>query len=219
MGAEPTAFGISEYVPKLSAASVVRVTAVAVICAVVSIVFCRTMKAVREVLANAIENKYIRAAAGGLIVLALTIILQTSDYNGAGMSVIERAMYDGKASPVAFLLKIIFTAITIGAGFKGGEIVPTMFIGSTLGCVISPIIGLPPQFGAAIGLSALFCSVINCPIASIFLSLELFGSEGIVLFAVACGISYMLSGSYGLYSSQKIIYSKLHTKYINRHTK
>lgn len=219
MGAEPTRFKIDGFIPKLTAASIARVVIVAVICAFVSIIFCLAMKHVREWLEKAVENKYLRAAAGGLIILALTVILQTNDYNGAGMQVIERALYDGKADAAAFLLKIVFTAVTIGAGFKGGEIVPTMFIGATLGCVVSPIIGLSPQFGAAIGLAALFCSVVNCPAAAIFLSLELFGSEGITLFAAACGVSYMLSGYYGLYSSQKIIYSKLHTKYINRHTK
>lgn len=114
------------------------------------------------------------------------------------------------------MLKILFTAITIGAGFKGGEIVPTMFIGSTFGCAIAPLLGLEPQFGAAVGLIALFCGVVNCPIASIFLSVEMFGTEGLLLFAFACGVSYMLSGYYGLYSSQKIVYSKLSPKYVNK---
>jgi H+/Cl- antiporter ClcA len=219
MGAEPTRFSIAEFVPKLAAASVVRVSALAIVCAIISIFFCTAMKYIHHLFEDGIDNKYIRAALGGAIILALTLILRTTDYNGAGMAVIERALYDGEASPAAFLLKILFTAVTIGAGFKGGEIVPTMFIGATLGCVVSPMIGLSPQFGAAVGLAAMFCSVVNCPAAAIFLSLELFGSEGIVLFAAACGVSYMLSGNYGLYSSQKIIYSKLHTKYINRHTK
>lgn len=219
MGAEPTRFNIARYVPDLTAASVARVAFIAVVCAFVSIIFCLMMKYVRVHLENLIENKYLRAAAGGLFIFLMTALLHTTDYNGAGMQVIERAMYEGKASAAAFILKIIFTAVTIGAGFKGGEIVPTMFIGSTLGCVAAPIVGASPQFGAAIGLAALFCSVVNCPVASIFLSLELFGSEGIVLFAVACGVSYMLSGYYGLYSSQKIVYSKLHTKYINKRAK
>ena len=121
--------------------------------------------------------------------------------------------------PYDFIMKMIFTAVTIGAGYKGGEIVPTMFIGSTLGCTVAPLVGLDPCFGAAVGLAALFCSVVNCPVAAIFLSLELFGSGGVILFAAACGVSYMLSGYYGLYSSQKIVYSKLHTRYINRRTK
>ena len=115
------------------------------------------------------------------------------------------------ASPLAL--------ITIGAGFKGGEIVPTFFIGATFGCVVGHLFGLNPGFAAAIGMIAMFCGVLNCPIASIVLSIELFGSKGFILFAIAAGVSYMLSGYYGLYSSQKIMYSKLKAEYINKDTK
>ncbi|MBR1723992.1 MAG: chloride channel protein [Ruminococcus sp.] len=219
MKAQPTRFDIAGHVPKLGFPSLARVSILAAVCAIVSIFFCVAMKYTHTKLEALIENKYLRAAAGGAVIVLLTLILRTTDYNGAGMQVIERAIYEGKSMPYDFLLKIIFTAITIGAGFKGGEIVPTMFIGATLGCTVSPWLGLDPCFGAAAGIAALFCSVVNCPVAAIFLSLELFGSEGVILFAAACGVSYMLSGYYGLYSSQKIVYSKLHTRYINRRTK
>lgn len=219
MKAEPTRFNISKFVPLLSFGSVVRVCILAAVCAVISIFFCVAMKTANKWFSQFFENKYLRAAVGGAVILALTLLLRTTDYNGAGMNVIENAVLEGNAHPAAFLLKIIFTAVTIGCGFKGGEIVPTMFIGATLGCAFSPLIGLDARFAAAVGIVALFCSVVNCPTASLFLSLELFGSEGIVLFAAACGVSYMLSGYYGLYSSQKIVYSKLHTRYINKRTK
>ena len=130
------------------------------------------------------------------------------------MNIIENAM-NGHAEPFAFLLKMLFTAVTIGFGFKGGEIVPTFFIGSTFGCVIGTLIGLDPGFAAALGLVSLFCGAVNCPIASIFLSIELFGAGGIVYFAVACAVSFALSGYFGLYSSQKIIYSKTKAEFIN----
>ena len=148
----------------------------------------------------------------------LTVVLRTTDYNGAGMDVITNAM-NGQARPEAFILKIIFTAITIAAGFKGGEIVPTFFIGSTFGCVAGSLLGLNPGFGAAIGFVALFCGVVNCPLASIMLALEVFGADSILVFALACGVSFMMSGYYGLYGSQKIVYSKLEAKYINISTK
>lgn len=82
-----------------------------------------------------------------------------------------------------------------------------------------PFWGFDPGFGAAVGLIALFCGVVNSPIASIILSIELFGAQGLVLFAISCGVSFMLSGYYGLYSSQKIMYSKLRAEYINIHAK
>ena len=111
-----------------------------------------------------------------------------------------------------------FTALTIGAGFKGGEIVPTFFIGATFGCALGPVLGLDAGFAAAVGLVALFCAVVNCPLAALALAIELFGGGGLLLFAAACAVSYLLSGYYSLYSGQHIIYSKLRAEYINRTT-
>ena len=91
--------------------------------------------------------------------------------------------------PEAFLLKMIFTSITIGAGFKGGEIVPTLFIGATLGGTLALLVGLSPAFGAAIGIAALFCGVTNCPIATILLSVELFGGESALFCMIAALVS------------------------------
>ena len=151
------------------------------------------------------------------LTLALTLLLGTTDYNGAGMDVISRAL-TGEASGWAWLLKLLFTAVTIGCGFKGGEVVPSFFVGATFGCAVSPLLGLPVGFGAAVGLAAVFCGVTNCPVASTLLAVELFGAEGMLYFALACCLSYMLSGYQGLYSSQTILYSKLKAQFINVHT-
>lgn len=134
------------------------------------------------------------------------------------MGVITAAVEEGRARPEAFILKILFTAVTLAAGFKGGEVVPCFFIGATFGCAVAPLVGLSAPFGAALGLVSVFCGATNCPVASIFLSIELFGGQGLLYFALACGVSYMLSGYSGLYSSQTILYSKLKAQYINVHT-
>ena len=134
------------------------------------------------------------------------------------MDIVERAI-GGNAKPEAFLLKFIFPAVTVGAGYKGGEIVPTFFVGATFGCVVGGLIGLDPGFAAAVGLVTLFCGVVNCPLASIFLSIELFGAQAMPLFALAAAVSYLLSGYYGLYSSQKIVYSKLRAELVNINAK
>jgi H+/Cl- antiporter ClcA len=155
---------------------------------------------------------------GGVAVVGLTLLCGTGDYNGAGMNVIAAAVEQGTALPWAFLLKILFTALTLGSGYKGGEVVPAFFVGATFGCAAAPLLGLPAGFGAAVGLVSVFCGAVNCPVASIFLSVELFGSGGILYFAMACGFSYMLSGYNGLYSSQTIVYSKLKAQYINVRT-
>ena len=169
-------------------------------------------------MAKRIPNPWVRAVTGGCAVIVLTLLCRTTDYNGAGMSVITAAVEQGTARPEAFLLKILFTAVTLAAGFKGGEVVPSFFIGATFGCAAAPLLGLPAGFGAALGLVSVFCGATNCPVASIFLAIELFGGDGVLYFALACGVSYMLSGYNGLYSSQTILYSKLKAQYINVHT-
>ena len=113
-------------------------------------------------------------------------------------------------------MKIIFTAFTLGAGYKGGEIVPAFFTGATFGNFASRIIGLNSSFGTGIGLVCLFCGVTNCPLTSMILSVELFGSRGLPFFAAACATSYMLSGYIGLYSEQKIVYSKTKAEFIDK---
>lgn len=219
MGLPPTVFKIGSEIPRLSLSSVTQVGVLSALCALVSILFCVTMKHSHDLFRVHVKNTYLRILIGSAILIAMTLIVGTRDYNGAGGDVISAAIETGEAAYPAFVLKIIFTAVSIGSGFKGGEIVPTFFIGSTFGCVCAPLVGADPCFGAAIGLVAMFCAVVNCPVASVFLSFELFGGQATVLFAVACGVSYMLSGYYGLYSSQKIMYSKLKPEYININAK
>ena len=213
----PINFAINN-VPNFSLPIILKAIVIAMVSAVVSILFCVTLHKTENKMSDLVANPYKRIFVGGLIVVILTVLFRTNDYNGAGMDIIQKA-FRGEVVPYAFLLKILFTAITIGAGFKGGEIVPTFFVGATLGCFLGNLLGIPQGLGAAIGLVSLFCGVVNTPIASIFLSIELFGEMGLVYFAIAVGVSYMLSGYYGLYSSQKIVYSKLRAEYINKSAK
>ena len=195
-----------------------RVAALGVLCALVSVLFCSVIHLAEHQLKHRIPNPWLRAVLGGLAVIAMTYLVGSGDYNGAGMEVITAAVERGTAHPAAFLLKLLFTAVTLGAGFKGGEVVPSFFVGATFGCVAGPLLGIPAGPAAALGLAAVFCGATNCPIASIFLSIELFGDGGLLYFAIICGISYMLSGYSGLYSSQTILYSKLKAQYINVRT-
>ena len=185
-----------------------KVLVFAILCAVMSIVLCEVLHATEHA-AKRVKNSYLRAVIGGAALIALTLLCGTRDYNGAGGDVIMLALGGTVNSDIAFLWKLVFTAVTIGFGFKGGEIVPTFFIGATFGCVVGPLLGIPAPLAAALGLTGMFCGVVNCPLASIILSIELFGSGALGYFALVCGISYMLSGHFGLYSSQKILFSKL----------
>ena len=105
---------------------------------------------------------------------------------------------------------MLFTSVTLCAGFKGGEIVPTFCIGATFGCVLGGLLGLNAGFAAALGLIGLFCCATNSPLASIVLSIEMFGSTNLYLFAFVCVVCFVLSGNSGLYASQIIQFSKSH---------
>ncbi len=215
-GVEPTRFALAN-MPQITASTLMLTVALAALCAVLSIIFCRAIRRSEKIM-HRIKNEYLRIIIGAAGLIALTKLVGCYDYNGAGMDVIVRAVEGGEAKPFAFLLKIIFTIITISAGFKGGEIVPTLFIGAAFGCVFGNIAGADAGLFAAIGMVAMFCGVLNCPLASIFLSIELFGSSGLLLFVIASGVSYMLSGYSGLYSSQKIMSSKIRARYVNKNT-
>lgn len=204
-----------ELVPELGALELVQVAAIGVLCALLSILLCRVVHAAPKLYGRFLPNPLLRAAVGGALVLALTLLVGSQDYNGAGDAVIRRLLA-GETIPEAFVLKLLFTALTLGAGFRGGEIVPTLFIGAAFGAWVGPVLGLPHAFSGAVGMAAVFCGATNCPISSILLSYELFGGEGLPLYALGCGISYMLSGYYGLYSEQKIVYSKFRTQWIDK---
>lgn len=229
-GVPVTAFEL-DGIPHLSPLTLVQAVGMGILLALLSILFCKVMHAAPKLYGRLFPNHLVRVVAGALLVLAVTYVIWlwnpgTYDYNGAGEEIIHAAI-EGHARPEAFLLKMLLTAITLGAGFKGGEIVPVFFTGATFGCVVAPLIGLHPSFGAGLGMVGLFCGVTNCPLSSLLLALELFagGSYGMFtgqslgLFAVTIAVSYMLSGYYSLYSEQKILYSKFRPEFINRKAK
>ncbi len=201
----------------ISFGSVGGATLIAAVCAAVSILYCISLRRGGKFWAKKIPNPYVRVVVAGALIALLTFFLRTGDYNGAGMNVIAAAV-EGNALPAAFALKFLFTVITMASGYKGGEIVPAMFIGSTLGCVLGSFLGLEPGLGAAVGLIGMFCGSLNCPISSIFLGIELFGAGNVQFYAIASAVSFILSANFGLYKEQKIVYSKLHPEFINRYT-
>lgn len=185
------------------------VIVLAVLCAAVSVLFCESLHRIEHLLKKLLPNPYLRIIAGGLIIIALTVLLGTSDYLGPGMQMIELFL-EGHVVPFAFLLKILFTAVTIGSGYKGGEIVPSFFAGAAFGALFGSLTGSNIPLCAAIGMASVFCGVTNCPVTAMLIAFELFGFDHYAYYMVAISISYMLSGYYGLYRSQKILHPKLH---------
>ncbi len=219
VGLHPESFPV-EILPDLSVHSVAAVMALAVLCAVVSTVFCIVLHKTGEAFHREFfqRHPYIRVCSGALILLASMLLLGSQNYAGAGFPMIERA-FAGETGPADFAVKMVLTAITLGCGFKGGEIVPSFFVGATFGSYFGSLMGLPTPLCAAVGMAAVFCGVTNCPISTLMISFELFGFEGMLYYLIAVSISYMASGYYGLYHDQKIMYSKTRTEFINRKTK
>ena len=218
LGGGTTAFTLSGVPETADALLIGKLVLFGLACAGLSAFVCIVFHRIGHWFKRVLPNQYLCIAAGGAVVVVLSLLLGTRDYNGAGMQVIERAIA-GQAAYEAFFLKLVLTAVTIGVGYKGGEIVPVLFIGATFGAAYGGFFGLAPSFAAGLGMTAVFCGVTNSPLTSILLAYELFGGENLALFALVIAVSYMLSGYYGLYSEQKIIYSKLRPQYIDRKTK
>lgn len=211
MGVQPEPFGIPAGLQELSLSALALSGVMGGICAVMAIIFCATMHAVSKGMRRLFPNDFLRAFVGGTVVVLLTLLLNTRDYLGGGMGVIFSAL-EGNARPEAFLLKMLFTAITMGTGFKGGEIVPSYFVGATMGCTVSALLGLPAPLCAGLGLVGVFCGVTNAPLASLLLSVELFGSEYLPFFGITTVVSFMLSGHSGLYQAQLFAHPKVGNK-------
>lgn len=187
-----------------------------ILCACVGIVLCISLHKSGQLYRKYLPNPFLRILAGSGLFILLTLIFSDRTYNGSGMALIERC-FEGEAVPMyAFLLKILFTAVALGAGFKGGEIVPTLCVGAVFGCTAGTLLHAPAGLCTAMGMACLFVSVTNCPVSTMFLAFEMFGFEAMPYYALAVGVCFTLSGYYGLYSSQKFIYSKTRAEYINR---
>lgn len=179
----------------------------AVLISLAGILMCCVFHKAEHLAQHHVKNPWIRIVIGGAVVLLLTLLVGDHRYNGAGMDMALGAV-EGHAQWFDFLLKMLFTAITLAAGFKGGEIVPTFCIGATFGCVVGGLLGLDAGLCGALGLVGLFCCATNSPFASIVLSLEMFGGANVHLFALVCVVCFVLSGHSGLYSSQIIAFPK-----------
>ena len=191
-GIAPTHFAITA--PELTVWSAFLVILLGFACAAVSRLFCGLLHFMEHKVPQLLPNPWLRVFVGGVAVIAFSYLFGVGRYNGAGMGVITAAVEQGEALPWDFLCKIFLTALTLSCGFKGGEVVPSFFVGATFGCVFGPLLGLPAGFAAAVGLVSIFCGATNALIPSILMGFELFSGAGLELIALGCGICYMLSG-------------------------
>ncbi len=209
LGVEPEQFPLYA-IPNFSLNVLWKFILIVVVGAFVSELFVYALHYSEKGFKKIFKNEYIRVAVGGVLLIVLTKLSGTTDYNGGGMNVIHHIFTDGIVHYEAFLLKIIFTAISVGACYRGGEIVPTLFVGGSFGGAAAVLLGFDPAFGAAVGIVTLFSGVTNCPVSTIILACAMFGIEGVGYFAVASILSFLLSGKVSLYKGRKTPFVKNH---------
>ncbi|MDA3853707.1 MAG: voltage-gated chloride channel family protein [Bacteroidales bacterium] len=150
-----------------------------------------------------IKSAPLRPVIGGVIIIAAALALGSTKYLGLGIPGIVES-FEVQQAPWVFFLKLAFTAITLGFGFKGGEVTPLFFIGAALGSALSLILPLPVGLLAAMGFVAVFAGASNTPLASSIMAIELFGVECAAYVAIACIVAYLISGHNGIYASQVV---------------
>ncbi|UDY34062.1 voltage-gated chloride channel family protein [Dermatobacter hominis] len=144
-----------------------------------------------------------RPLLGGAMVVALTLAVGNRLYNGLSEGLAEASLLGAHVPTWAFALKLLFTIVTLGSGFVGGEVTPLFVIGATLGATLAAPLGVPPELLAALGFVAVFAGASNTPLACTIMGVELFGAGAVPYFAVACVMSYVFSAHQGIYRTQR----------------
>jgi H+/Cl- antiporter ClcA len=190
--------------PDVDALLVAKVLLASLAFALTSVFFAETTHLLRWLANRWIAWAPARPFVGGVIVILLVWILRTDEYLGLGLpSILESFTREGVPT-WAFLWKVLFTAVTLGAGFKGGEVTPLFFIGAALGSTLGTLLGVPHDFMAALGFVAVFAGAANTPLACSVMGLELFGVQHGVFLGIACCSAYIWTGHRGIYLSQLI---------------
>ncbi len=174
---------------------------------IVGMLFAKAAHGVDAAFKKNVSYPPLRPFIGGIVVALLVFLTQSTRYIGLGLPVIHGA-FDERLPPWDFAGKFFTTVLTLGSGFKGGEVTPLFFIGATLGNALSRLIPLPMPLLAGMGFSAIFAGAANVPLACTLMGIELFGHESAIYMAVACVSAYLFSGHAGIYHSQRIGSSK-----------
>ncbi len=201
-GVTHTLYRVTE-VPAISVRGLLLAAVAGAVFGVVAMAFARAVHAVSDVVKAWIAWAPLRPFVGGVVVAVAVFALHTTKYIGLGIPGIVAA-FDGRQPAYDWFGKFLFTVVTLGAGFKGGEVTPLFFIGATLGNALSYVMALPPSLLAGMGFVAVFAGAANTPIASSLMAMELFGAEAGAYAAVACVFSYLFSGENGIYRSQRV---------------
>lgn len=189
------------FVPELTVVTLLWIILVGILFGLAALLFSRSTHFWGSLFGKTISHPPFRPLVGGCILALVIFNFPVLPYIGLGVPVIIDA-FTTAHEPYAFLLKILFTGFTLGAGFKGGEVTPLFFVGATLGSTLSLFVPLPIALLAGMGFVAVFSGATHTPIACTIMGLELFGIESGLYIGMACVVAYFCSGSVGIYKSQ-----------------
>ena len=189
----------------LSAPLLAKVMVAGLCFGLVSVLFVELTHGITRIFGSTLSWPPLRPVIGGLAVIGLTYAVGTRAYNGLSIGLIELSLAGGVGvATFAFLLKLIFTAVTLGSGFVGGEVTPLFVIGATLGATLGTLLHVPVPIMASLGFVAVFAGAANVPLACTIMGIELFGAPAAPLLAVACSVAYVFSAHRGIYTTQRI---------------
>ncbi|MES2464792.1 MAG: voltage-gated chloride channel family protein [Armatimonadota bacterium] len=218
LGIHHAAYSVGIELPRLTLTLWGLIVLAGVLFAGAASLFSELTEAVSRCVKRYISYPPLRPVLGGIAIIALTFAVGSRDYLGLSLPLLQSAFSPQGVFLFAFALKLLFTAVTLGTGFKGGEVTPLFVIGATLGASFAALTGQPTGFFAALGFVAVFAGAANTPLACTLLGIELFGAPMGVPFAAACIISYLLSGHRGIYASQRVGVSKAGPILVSRGT-
>ncbi|WP_410506266.1 voltage-gated chloride channel family protein [Haloimpatiens sp. FM7315] len=194
-------------IPEVNYIILIKIVVCAVIFGLTSRLFSRSIGILKSFFGKKVKSPVLKSAIGGTIVIILVYIFRTREFLGLSIPLMSEA-FTSRVHPLTFLGKILFTSVTLGTGFQGGEVTPLFVVGSTLGNALSGFFNMSPSFLASLGLVGVFAGATNAPMASFALGIEMFGAKGALLMFMVCIVSYVFSGHTGIYTSQKVVISK-----------
>ncbi|QKJ31665.1 voltage-gated chloride channel family protein [Mucilaginibacter mali] len=187
-----------------------KTAAAAALFGLASYTFAKVVHLIKDTFNKWIKISWLIPVCGGLIIIGLTFLIGKPDYLSLGVSpeypgavTIVSAFQQGGADLFSWLWKLIYTAVTLGTGFKGGEVTPLFYIGATLGNTLAGILNAPVSLFAGLGFIAVFSGATKTPLACTIMGMELFGGSFVLYYAVACFVAYLCSGKVGIYSAQR----------------
>jgi H+/Cl- antiporter ClcA len=193
----------------LSGSLLVRVAVAGLAFGLASVAFSELTHGLKRAFAQLLPWAPGRPFVGGILVIGLTLAAGTRAYNGLSLGLAEASLAGAEVPTWAFALKILFTAVTLGAGFVGGEVTPLFVVGATLGATLAGVLDVPVPLMAALGFVAVFAGAANTPLACTLMGVELFGAGAVPYLATACVVSYVFSSHRGIYGTQRIGTPKL----------